>query len=65
MRDVKLSEERMWRRSNVMFVAQYNREKDRQQFKYQLEEHMDMISGTIQKCEMLFPMPRIELKIKS
>ena len=25
---------------------------------------MDMMSGTIKKCEILFPMPRIEIKIK-
>ena len=25
---------------------------------------MDMLSGTIKKCEVLFPMPRIELKIE-
>ena len=42
----------------------YNRDKERQQFKYQVEEHMDMMSGTIKKCEILFPMPRIEIKIK-
>ena len=46
-----------------MFVVQYNRDKDRQQFKYQLEEHMHM-SGTIKKCETLFPMSRMEIKIK-
>ena len=46
-----------------MFVVQYNRDKERQ-FKYQLEEHMDMMSGTIKKCEILFPMPRIEIKIR-
>ena len=39
-------------------------DKERQQFKYQLEEHMNMMSGTIKKCEILFPMPRIEIKIK-
>ena len=39
-------------------------DKERQQFKYQLEEHMDMMSGTIKKCEILFPMPRKEIKIK-
>ena len=42
-----------------MFVIQYNRDKERQQFKYKLEEHMDMISATIKKCEILFPMHRI------
>ena len=25
---------------------------------------MDMMSGTIKNCEILFPMPRIEIKIK-
>ena len=64
MGDLKLSERRMWRRSDGMFVVQYNRDKERQQFKYQLEEHMDMMSGTIKKCEILFPMPKIEIKIK-
>ena len=47
MKDLKMSERRMWRRSDGMFVVQYNRDKDRQQFKYQREEHMDMMSGTI------------------
>ena len=46
-----------------MFAVQYNRGKERQQFKYQLEEHMDMLSGTIKTYEILFIMPRIELKI--
>ena len=45
-------------------LFQYNRDKERQQFKYQLEKHMDKMSGTIKKCEILFPMPRIEIKIK-
>ena len=29
MRDLKLSEGRMWRRSDEMFVVQYNRDKER------------------------------------
>ena len=41
-----------------------NLNKEKQQFKYQLEEHMDMLSGKIKKCEVLFPMPRIELKVE-
>ena len=64
MRDLKLSERRMWKRSDGMFVVQYNRDKERQQFKYLLEEHMDMMSGAIKKCEILFPMPKMEIKIK-
>ena len=63
MRDLKLSERRTWRMSDGMFVVEYNRDKGRQQFKYEHEEHMDM-SGTIKKCEILFPMPRTEIKIK-
>ena len=39
-------------------------DKERQQFKYQLEGHMDMMSGTTKKCEIVFPMPRIEIKTK-
>ena len=35
MKDLKLSEGRMWR-SDGMFVVRYNREKERQQFKYSL-----------------------------
>ena len=47
-----------------MYIVQYNRDKETQQFKYQLEENMDMLSGTIKKCEVLFQMPSIELKIE-
>ena len=47
MRDLKKSEGRMWRRSDGMFVVQYNRDKERQQGKYQFEEHMGMMSGII------------------
>ena len=57
MRDLKLSKGRMWRRSDGMFVVQYNRDKERQQFKCQLEEHIDMMNSTIKKCEILFTMP--------
>ena len=44
MRALKMSEGRMWRRSDGMFVVQYNRDKERQQLKYQLEEHIDMMT---------------------
>ena len=44
MRDLKLSEGKMRRSSDGMFVVQYNRDKERQQLKYQLEEHIDMMT---------------------
>ena len=62
MINLKLNEGRMWKRSDGMYIVQYNRDKEKQQFKYQLEEHMDMLSGKIKKCEVLFPMPRIGSK---
>ena len=34
MRYLKLSKGRMWRRGDRMFVVEYNRDKERQQFKY-------------------------------
>ena len=64
MINLKLNEGRMWKKSDGLFIVQYNRDKEKQQFKYQLEEHKDMLSGTIKKCEVLFPMPKIELKIE-
>ena len=47
MRDLKKNEGRMWRRSDGMLVVQYNRDKERQQCKYQFEEHMGIMSGII------------------
>ena len=41
MRDLQMSEGRMWSRSDGMFVVQYNGDKEGQLIKYQLEEHMD------------------------
>ena len=42
MINLKLNEGRMWKRSDGMYIVQYNRDKEKQQFKYQLEEHMEL-----------------------
>ena len=35
----------------LMFVVQYNREREKQTFNCKMEEHMDMLSGNINKTE--------------
>ena len=36
-------------RGDGMFVVQYNREREKQTFNCKMEEHMDMLSGNINK----------------
>ena len=54
-----------------MFIVRLNREKERQQFKYQLDclrntwTKLDMMCGEIKKGEILFPFLQLmKLKIK-
>ena len=63
MINLKLDEGRMWKRSDGMFVIQYYREKEMQTFNYKMEEHMDMLSGSINKTEVMYPMPKIMLRV--
>ena len=49
MINLKLEEGKMWKRSDGMFVVQYNREREKQTFNCKMEEHMDMLSGNINK----------------
>ena len=49
MISLKLEEGRMWRGGDGRFVVQYNRGREIQTFSYRMEEHMDMLSGTIDR----------------
>ena len=59
----KLDDYRMWKRSDGMFVVQYNREIEKQTFSCKIEEHMDMRSGNINMTEVMYPMPKIMLGV--
>ena len=48
MVNLKLEEGRMWRGRDGKFVVQYNRGREKQTFS-RMEEHMDMLSGTIDR----------------
>ena len=59
MINLKLEEGKIWKRSDGMFVVQYNKEREKQTFNCKMEEHMDMLSGNINKTEVIYPMPKI------
>ena len=61
MINLKLDEGKMWKRSDVMFVVQYNREREKQTFNCEMEEHMDMLSGNINKTEVMYRISKIML----
>ena len=61
MINLKLEEGKMWKRSDGMFELQYNKEREKQTFNCKMEEHMDMLSGNINKTEVMYPMPKIVL----
>ena len=63
MINLKLEEGKMWKRSDGMFVVQYNREREKQTFNCKMEEHMDMLSGNIKKTEIMYPMIKIMLGV--
>ena len=42
-------------------MVQYNRGREKQTFSYRMEEHMDTLSGTIDRSEVVYPMPKIIL----
>ena len=43
MINLKLEEGKMWKRSDGVYVVQYNREREKQTFNCKMEEHMDML----------------------
>ena len=55
--DISVTEGKMWKRIDGMFVVQYNRERENQTFNCKMEEHMDMLSGNINKTEVIYPLP--------
>ena len=63
MINLKLEEGKIWKRSDGIFVVQYNREREKQTFNCKMEEHMDMPSGNINKTEVMFQMPKIVLDV--
>ena len=63
MINLKLEEGKMWKRCDGMFVMQYNRERKKHTFNCKKEEHMDMLSGNINKTEVIYPMPKIVLDV--
>ena len=63
MINLKLDEGKMWKRSHGMLVVQYNNDREKQTFNCEMEEHMDMLSGNINKIEVMYPMPNIMLGV--
>ena len=66
MINIKLEEMwmwKMWKRSDGMFVVQYNRGREKQTFNCKMEEHMDKLSGNTNKTEVMYPMPKIVLDV--
>ena len=59
MINLKLEEGGMWRGRDGRFVVQYNRGREKQTFNYRMKEHMDMLSGTIDRSEWCIQCQRL------
>ena len=70
MINLKLDEGKMWKRSDGRYVSclwcyiiDNLRLREKQTFNCKMEEHMDILSGNINKTVVMYPMPKIMLVV--